>query len=84
MDSLEAFCAVMASLVHTRHVFGILIHKTQSLLAREWSVTFSHVLRSGNSCNDFLAHQGAVFNSDFVVWETPFLELALPLCGDTP
>ena len=81
-DSLEAFRAITAYSVHPRHASGVLIREIHCLLTREWSVSFSHVLQSGNLCADFLARQGAVSNSGFMVWESPSTELAWLLRGD--
>ena len=70
-DSLQAIKIVEASIDMHRHPCRRLLLEIQQLLARSWSVRFSHVYRSANRCADYLAKKGAISNSGLVFWEVP-------------
>ena len=82
-DSLEAYFEVTASSTSPRHSSFHLIKEIQILLTRNWIVRFSHVLRSGNTCADFLARHGAMAAMEFVQWDSPNDALQLLLLRDS-
>ena len=82
-DSLEAFRAVTTPSFHPRHSCAAILHQVHLMLKRDWTVTFSHVLRSGNTSADYLARHGAISGTGFVEWDSPNRALQLLLQRDS-
>jgi ribonuclease HI len=63
------------------HRFANEIHSIRSLLANEWDVVISHMLREGNACADVMAKMGALSAPCLVKIDTPPCNLLSPLCN---
>ena len=70
-DSLKAIKIVTDAKDIHRHPCRWLFMEIQQLLARSWSVRFSHACRSANICADYLAKKGAISNNGLLFWEVP-------------
>ncbi|KAJ1408338.1 Ribonuclease H domain [Sesbania bispinosa] len=65
-DSLTAVKLIMGG-VPSFHRYANLVHEIRGLLGKNWIISFSHVLREGNGCVDFLAKKGTELNTPHCV-----------------
>ncbi|KAJ1406309.1 Ribonuclease H-like superfamily [Sesbania bispinosa] len=74
--------SLIAGPTHTYHKYAAILGKIASLINQEWTVTFEHILREGNSCVDWFAKLGAKSSSALERVLHPPLDLALLLDAD--
>ncbi|KAK7269582.1 hypothetical protein RIF29_22314 [Crotalaria pallida] len=65
------------------HLYASIIASIVDVVRRDWSVMFSHTLREGNQCADFLAKKGACMDANMEVFESPPPGLSNVLLADS-
>ena len=81
-DCLEAFLDITSTRVSQRHRCVVLIQEIKLVMLKFDEIRFTHVLRSGNTCDDHMAHVGATAGLDWVKWEGPSNRLCNLMMGD--
>lgn len=81
-DSLMALTMVEQG-VNGCHPHATMVNHIRGLRNREWELQFSHVLREGNGCADWLAKQGSSTRTPFSTYLVCPPELSSTLLADT-
>ncbi|GAU35993.1 hypothetical protein TSUD_211300 [Trifolium subterraneum] len=64
------------------HPHAIVLGQIRIFRARNWSLSFSHTLREGNECADWLAKHGAQSDVNLKLWVSPPPQIAHVLLAD--
>ena len=81
-DCLEAFLAITSTKVSQRPICAVLIQEIKLVTLKFDEIRFTHVLLSGNTCADYMAHVGATAGFDWMKWEGPSNRLCNLMMGD--
>ncbi|KAJ1384279.1 Ribonuclease H domain [Sesbania bispinosa] len=74
-DSLEAITLINVDVRPLHNHLSSLVDIITSLLVRNWTVTFHHIFREGNSAADLMARIGLANGISNEVWKVPLARL---------